>query len=381
MKSSRTRLFRQNSSTSGNGYTYYNKTFDDINDLFLFVCTHGDYMLVQRLLEQGDVKADVSNRLGKTALHLSIENEHLEVVRVLLDVTPYEKFRDALLLAIYMGHTNIAMFILEHPMYRTFSGGFLDPTDLSAYDDSQFSSEISSFPQFFYIDHEFLSCPVCFYFIIEAPIILAAQHNRLQIVHQLLIRGERIKRPHSHRCSCDQCLQDFGDDPFRHSHIRLSAYKGLASEVYLSLTSPDPILEAFELRQEMIALAKREHHFCQDYKKLARQLSMFVARLLDNIRGCEELEIVLNKTGKIEEEKYETLARFDLAIHYREKLFVAHPNCQQKLMEKWYDNLSIIHNVHVFKRTAFYVTFLVCYPFVALAFYLFPKTKVGSLVS
>ena len=142
VKSRRTGLVRQNTGSSSGGYTYYNKTFDDVSDLFLFACSHGDYMLVHRLLESGEAEADVMNKMGKSALQLSIENEHFEVVRVLLDTIPYEKFRDALLLAIYLGHTNIADFIMNHPTYRTFSGGFLDPTSPQAYDDSQFSSDI-----------------------------------------------------------------------------------------------------------------------------------------------------------------------------------------------------------------------------------------------
>ena len=108
------------SSVSGSNYTYYNRNFDDINDLFLFACTHGDYILVYRLLQSGEVQADVANKMGKTALQSAIENEHLEVVKALLDTIPYEQFRDALLLAIYLGHNKIADFILNHPTYRTF---------------------------------------------------------------------------------------------------------------------------------------------------------------------------------------------------------------------------------------------------------------------
>ena len=40
--------------------------------------------------------------------------------------------------------------------------------------------------------------------------------------------------------------------------------------------------------------------------------------MLNNVRGRDELEIVLNKTGKETEEKYMRLARLDLAIKYQE---------------------------------------------------------------
>ena len=141
--SRRSSASQRGSTSSSTSRTYYNKTFDDTTDLFLFACAHGDYMLVDRLLQEGEVKADVANKMGKSALQLAIENEHFEVVKVLLHKIPYERFRDALLLAIYLGHTNIADFILNHPIYLTFYGGFRDPIDPQAYDDSQFSSDIS----------------------------------------------------------------------------------------------------------------------------------------------------------------------------------------------------------------------------------------------
>jgi len=42
-------------------------------------------------------------------------------------------------------------------------------------------------------------------------------------------------------------------------------------------------------------------------------------KLLHNVRGIDELEILLNKTGKETEEKYKKLARFDLAIRFQIK--------------------------------------------------------------
>lgn len=214
----------------------------------------------------------------------------------------------------------------------------------------------------------------------SAPLILAAQYNRLQIVHQLLSKGERIKKPHASMCPCIDCVESSASDSFRHAQVRLSAYKGLSSEVYIALVYPDPILQAFQLSYELRMLAKVEHYFREDYQKLSNQLSIFVTRLLDNVRGHEELEIVLNKTGLPNEEKYENLARFDLALQYEEKPFVSHSNCQQKLMEKWYENLTPIKNAHLTKRLFFYMGFIIALPFLSLAYFAFPKSKIGSFV-
>ena len=51
---------------------------------------------------------------------------------------------------------------------------------------------------------------------------------------------------------------------------------------------------------------------------LANKLSDYTVKLLGYVRGRDELEIVLNKTGKENEEKFERLARLDLAIKYQE---------------------------------------------------------------
>jgi hypothetical protein len=52
---------------------------------------------------------------------------------------------------------------------------------------------------------------------------------------------------------------------------------------------------------------------------LAKELSEYTRKLMSNVRGRDELEMVLNKTGKETEEKYERLARLDLALKYQEK--------------------------------------------------------------
>lgn len=56
-----------------------------------------------------------------------------------------------------------------------------------------------------------------------------------------------------------------------------------------------------------------------EYSTLRQQLSSYSVKLLNNVRGRDELEIVLNKTGKENVEKYDQLARLDLALRYQEK--------------------------------------------------------------
>ena len=87
--------------------------------------------------------------MGKTALRLAVENEHLEVVELLLNKSDSHKIRDALLLAIFMGHTSIAEAILKHPKYKILNEKKFLNGDTDSFwqtpssDDAQFSPDIT----------------------------------------------------------------------------------------------------------------------------------------------------------------------------------------------------------------------------------------------
>ncbi len=187
-----------------------------------------------------------------------------------------------------------------HPKYKVFNDKKFQNGDSDSFwqtpssDDAQFPPDIT-------------------------PLILAAQYNRTEIVQILLLNGDRITKPHDFHCKCNECLNRFKFDSLRHAQSRLNAYRGLTSEAYISLASIDPILTAFELARELRILSTKEKYFKNEYLHLADNLSGYVCKLLNNVRGHDELEIVLNKAGKESEEKYKRLARLDLAIKYEEK--------------------------------------------------------------
>ena len=220
-------------------------------------------------------------------------------MQILLKRSDNKRLREALLLAIYMGHTQIAESIIKHPNYKIFNEKkFLNGATDSFWqtpssDDAQFSPDIT-------------------------PIMLASQYNRIEIVQMLLLNGDRIEKPHEFFCNCNECSNRFKFDSLRHAQSRLNAYRGLASESYISLASIDPILTAFEMARELRILSEKEKYFKSEYLELAEKLSEYSVKLLNFVRGRDELEIVLNKTGKENEEKFELLARLDLALKFQE---------------------------------------------------------------
>ena len=209
------------------------------------------------------------------------------------------QLREALLLSIWTGYNQCVEFILQHRKFKVISKYKFLHSDsfwqVPSSNDSQFSSDIT-------------------------PLQLACQLNNLKIVRMLLNLGYRIETAHELNCKCNECHNRLKFDSVRHAHARLNTYKGMTSELYVCLTSEDPIQTCFTLRREVLYLAKKENMFKNDYLKMADNLSNFTFQLLDNIRGKNELDVILNKTGTENEEKFHPLARLDLAIKNEEKL-------------------------------------------------------------
>ena len=164
-----------------------------------------------------------------------------QIVELLVDRSEPRKLYEALLLAISLDHDEIAECILKHPIYEKlekqesiYSGNNFYLTLVG--DDSQFTAETT-------------------------PLILAAQRNRFEIVSLLIRRGQRIDKPHVHNCECPHCKAKVTLDELRYAKSRLNAYKGLASEAYISLASDDPILTSFQLAQELQHVASKEKHY------------------------------------------------------------------------------------------------------------------------
>jgi len=143
--------------------------------------------------------------------------------------------------AISAGHIQIAETILKHRRYLEMwkerkKLGDDDNFFKTVYEESQFSPDIT-------------------------PLILAAHKNQYEVVQLLMLRGEIINKPHKFQCACQECTNKMKFDKLRSAKYRLNAYRGLASEAYISLSSKDPVLTAFELGAELKHLSRLEKYF------------------------------------------------------------------------------------------------------------------------
>jgi hypothetical protein len=214
---------------------------------FLAYCQLGDYQLVKEILE---TKNEDYN-LKKEGLIASIESKQIEIINLLLDFCQcYDELREGLLLAIYRGYYNIVKLIFKHRKYQNLSTSKIKNLYLfsqinnSILYDSQFSPDLTPMQ---------LACSLANQY--------SSQLNRFKIVQLLFDKGHRIEKPHELKCKCGECLNRFKIDSFRHAQSRLNSYKGLTSEIYITLVSDDPIITCFNLRKEVLFLAKKDNLF------------------------------------------------------------------------------------------------------------------------
>ncbi|XP_066476283.1 short transient receptor potential channel 6 isoform X2 [Tiliqua scincoides] len=334
---------------------------------FLEAAEYGNIPVIRKMLEEcTSLNVNCVDYIGQNALQLAVANEHLEITELLLKKENLSRVGDALLLAISKGYVRIVEAILSHPAFAegkrlatSPSQSELQHDDFYAYDEdgTRFSHDVT-------------------------PIILAAHCHEYEIVHTLLRKGARIKRPHDYFCKCSECNKKQKHDSFSHSRSRINAYKGLASPAYLSLSSEDPVMTALELSNELAVLANIEKEFKNDYKKLSMQCKDFVVGLLDLCRNTEEVEAILN--GDVElhygERGRPSLSRLKLAIKYEVKKFVAHPNCQQQLLSIWYENLSGLRQQTMAVKFLVVLAVAVGLPFLSMAYWIAPCSKLGRVM-
>lgn len=214
----------------------------DEERVYLNAASMGDVGIVRQSLEEPDGALNVNcvDYMGRNALHLAIDSEKIGVIEILIDNLNFNCIEEALLHAISKGATKIVKLIIEHPNFMAGEDRFKSFGVTEAFfrteEKSQFPPDIT-------------------------PLILAAHYNNHEIVQMFLSRNHKIEKPHCISCACTDCATKQNYDALKRSRSRLNAYRALASPAYMALSSPDPIMTTFELRQEMMKLAEVEKEF------------------------------------------------------------------------------------------------------------------------
>ncbi|BFF92274.1 transient receptor potential protein [Drosophila madeirensis] len=292
----------------------------DVEKNFILSCERGDLPGVKKILEEfeGTDKFNINctDPMNRSALISAIENENFDLMVILLEHNI--AVGDALLHAISEEYVEAVEELLQWEETNHKEG---QPYSWEAVDRSKstFTVDIT-------------------------PLILAAHRNNYEILKILLDRGATLPMPHDVKCGCDECVTSQTSDSLRHSQSRINAYRALSASSLIALSSRDPVLTAFQLSWELKRLQAMESEFRAEYTEMRQAVQDFVTSLLDHARTSMELEVMLNFNHEPSHDIWcigqrQTLDRLKLAIRYKQKTFVAHPNVQQLLAAIWYDGL------------------------------------------
>ncbi|XP_063724133.1 short transient receptor potential channel 4-like [Symsagittifera roscoffensis] len=339
---------------------------------YLMAVEKGDYTSVKFFLEDAAIyfNMDINciDALGRTAIHIAIENENMDLIDLLL--AHKVDIGDALLFAIEEEVTLAVEKLLNYrqpKIRKREAAGMMALQPGQRTRESNYTSDIT-------------------------PVILGAHTNNYEILKLLLQRGATIAKPHPIKCGCYECAESAKFDSLRHSQSRINAFKALASPSLIILSSDDPIWTAFTLSYELRKLSFTEVEFKDDYVILSKQCTKLAVDLLDQIRGSQELKLVLNRTTDPEEvltmleaesttsefggseadvdEKKErmSLSRLRMAIDLEQKEFVAHPSCQQLLSHLFYKGIPGWRQGGLFYKVCIVFGLALAFPFTSLSY-------------
>ncbi|KAM3966006.1 transient receptor potential [Aphomia sociella] len=328
---------------------------------YLLHADRGDYTTVKRLIDQYGSNQEILDincvdPLNRSALIAAIENENIELIKLLLDAGILVK--DALLHAIKEEYVEAVELLLQweeehHVPGEPYSWESVDPAAAT------FTPDIT-------------------------PLILAAHRNHYEILKILLDRGATLPVPHDVKCGCDECVKSSQEDSLRHSQARINAYRALTSPSLIALSSADPLLTAFQLSWELGRLSRMETEFRVEYKALRQQCQEFATSLLDHTRTSRELEIMLNYNpwdiDSWEPGERQTLGRLKLAIKYKQKMFVSHPNVQQLLGAIWYEGLPGFKRKNIVGQCVQVAKLGVMFPVYCTIYMLAPNSEYGRFM-
>ncbi|XP_019869595.2 transient-receptor-potential-like protein isoform X2 [Aethina tumida] len=335
------------------------KTLSVEEKRYLLAVERGDLANVRRMLQKAsrveNFDINCMDSLGRGSLTIAIDQENLEMLELLVVMGVATK--DALLYAISVEFVEAVELLLEHEelIHKEGEPYSWQKVDINT---ALFTPDIT-------------------------PLILAAHRNNYEILKILLDRGATVPMPHDIKCGCDECIRESEQDSLRHSLSRLNEYKALASPSLIALSSSDPLLTAFQLSWELRNLAFAEPECKSEYMELRRQCQQFAVDLLHQSRSSEELAIILNhdpENPPYEEGEHMKLARLELAIQFKQKKFVAHPNIQQLLASLWYEGVPGFRRKSSVQKLGIIVKVALLFPFYCMLYIIAPETKSGKLM-
>lgn len=268
----------------------------------------GDVVAVEDFLKENEnFNINCVNFQGVSALLVAVQSKSEAMVEFLLDLNI--EIGDTILHAIRDNQPKILEMLLEKQKLAAPSLEFVGVT------------HSSDFPDY------------------VTPLILATQCGHFEIIEMLIERGHTISKPHSPMCRCMDCKSQLERDDLLHAeHLRLNLYQSVCNPAYICHSSNDPILTCFQLSAELKQCANLVPEFRNSYTELAQEVSTFAVELVAGCRNTGEVELILKQTEGLTNANVFLYPRLVLAMDYKQKDFVSHPQIQHMVEAAWRGN-------------------------------------------
>ncbi|XP_070548230.1 short transient receptor potential channel 4-like isoform X2 [Ptychodera flava] len=317
---------------------------EDIDKLYLTAAERGDTQTLEYALDTDSVDINCVDRKGRSALILALQNGHTEAMAFLLRQGVH--VGDALLRAVDAQFYRGVQLLSEFS--QSYKGRSINVINCRS-ENEDFHPDIT-------------------------PIILAAHHNNYDIIKMLLHYGATIEDPEK---TTDRVTEKH---TLQHSLGTLNVFQALASEAYISLVSTDPIDRAFKLSVKLIEMSVRDYEFRQEYLKLSEKCEQFAADLLGETRDTKELTTILTH-DRASHRDIDLPHQVFKAVKMEQKRFVAHPHCQQLLIERWYHGLPNWRDKSMLKTIPISIAIGLSYPLLSIFYVFFPFGKLAKFIN
>ncbi|XP_070576376.1 short transient receptor potential channel 4-like [Ptychodera flava] len=287
-----------------------------IEELFIAEAEQGDIQSMEEALANKDLfNINATDIKGRTALRIAIENGHIGITDMLLKHGV--EIGDCLLYAVNYEFYKAVELLLNH--WKELEKLIKDDCSSTNEEEMLINKCASKDNGDFHPD--------------ISPLVLACHHNNLDIVRLLDHHGAQ-KIEVDYTKTLERSLGNYHKN------------KALASEAYIALGAlrddkfhkfVDPIDGAFKMCIKMRKRSVIEHEFRKEYLEIAMKCEQFAADLLGLTRDSEEVKTILTYDPE-KKENTDSPKMVSTALSKGQKQFVAHPHCQQFLIEKWYQD-------------------------------------------
>ncbi|XP_070564771.1 short transient receptor potential channel 5-like [Ptychodera flava] len=230
------------------------------------------------------------------------------------------------------------------------------------------------------------------------PLQIAAEQDNIHMIDLLLRYKATLNKHYLSTKDMTRLMNHYKDDYGVNLNFQtLKVYQARSSMAYIAMTSEDPMIEIFKIKQELEERYHKSQIYCfyvKEYKGLRGRVEQFALDLVGCCESLSEVKMLLQGrqlckscygrkscTDCCSETPHEKWTNLYKAIQTRTKSFVADDKCQQVALMEWERMSDGQSNLQATKPVTL-MRFLCCFlqPFIAVICMLWPHCALSKMV-